>query len=311
MSSSTFTWATVTALGPLRIRLDGDAIALPFTPDSLVDPVLLAVDDRVRCEISNNRALVLGVAGGSAPVDVVPIGVVQWFAGAAAPTADWLIANGAAVSRTTYADLYAALGGASSPYGQGNGTTTFNVPNLLERGILGASTATSIGTVTFANATDTLTRTAHGLVDGARVYFTGGTAPTGLTASTRYFAVNTTANTLQLATTLGGSPINFTSDGSGTRTLFVEDFALGYAGGERAHKLTGPESPNLAINIRRFDGDANDYLGGSNNPYGITTPYTAGGVDYNIAYTGGGDRPHSELGPYLALTPIIKARAAA
>lgn len=309
MSESTFTWATVTALGPLRIRLDGDTSALPVTPDSLVDPLLLAVSDRVRVELSNNRALVLGAAGGPAPVDVVPVGVVQWFGGAAAPTSDWLICDGSAVSRTTYAALYAALGGASSPYGQGNGTTTFNVPNLLERTVAGAKAATSLGTVTFANATDLLTLAGHGLVDGARVYFTGGTAPTGLTASTRYFAVNTTANTLQLAATLGGAAINFTSDGSGTRTLFVEDFALGYAGGERAHKLTGPESPNLAINIRRFDGDANDYLGGSNNPYGITTPYTAGGVDYNVAYTGGGDRPHSELPPYVALTPIIKARA--
>lgn len=39
----------------------------------------------------------------------------------------WLKANGAAVSRTTYADLFAAIG---TTYGAGNGTTTFNVPDL-------------------------------------------------------------------------------------------------------------------------------------------------------------------------------------
>lgn len=307
MTESQFTWATVTGIAPLRIKLDGDSTALPFTPDSLVDPAALAVDDRVRCEIKDRRPIVLGVAGGPAPVDLIPIGVVQWFGGAAAPSSSWLICDGAAISRTTYAALYAALGGGSSPYGQGNGSTTFNLPNLLERGVLGARPAVSIGTVTFANATDTLTLTAHGLVDGARVYFTGGTAPSGLTAGTRYFAVNTTANTLQLATTMAGTPINFTTDGSGTRTLFVEDFALGYAGGERAHRLTARESPNLNINIRSFNGDANDFLAGSANAYGIATPYTPGGVEYNIAQTGGGDRPHNTVGPYLALTPIIKA----
>lgn len=60
---------------------------------------------------------------------VTPVGSVTAFAGAAAPTG-WLECNGDAVSRTTYAALYTALGGASSPYGQGNGTTTFNVPDL-------------------------------------------------------------------------------------------------------------------------------------------------------------------------------------
>jgi phage-related tail fiber protein len=48
------------------------------------------------------------------------------FAQNTAP-AGWLKANGAAVSRTTYADLFAAIG---TVFGNGNGTTTFNVPEL-------------------------------------------------------------------------------------------------------------------------------------------------------------------------------------
>jgi phage-related tail fiber protein len=42
-----------------------------------------------------------------------------------------LIRNGAAVSRTTYAALFAVIG---TTYGAGNGTTTFNVPNALTNG---------------------------------------------------------------------------------------------------------------------------------------------------------------------------------
>lgn len=60
----TFRWGTVTAVSPLRVRLDGDTSALPFTPDSLVDPLSLLVNDRVRCEVAVRRALIVGAAGG-------------------------------------------------------------------------------------------------------------------------------------------------------------------------------------------------------------------------------------------------------
>lgn len=56
-------------------------------------------------------------------------GDIKYSARSTAP-AGWLKANGAAVSRTAYAALYAALGGASSPFGQGDGVNTFNLPDL-------------------------------------------------------------------------------------------------------------------------------------------------------------------------------------
>ncbi len=55
-------------------------------------------------------------------------GQVIMFAGKAAP-AGTLLCNGAAVSRTTYADLFAAIG---TLYGAGDGATTFNLPAMLE-----------------------------------------------------------------------------------------------------------------------------------------------------------------------------------
>lgn len=58
-------WATVTAVSPLRIRLDGAGeTALPFTPESLIDPLELLVGDRVRCEITDKRVLIHGYNGG-------------------------------------------------------------------------------------------------------------------------------------------------------------------------------------------------------------------------------------------------------
>lgn len=65
-------------------------------------------------------------------VGASPCGSIMPFAGATIP-AGWLLCNGAAVSRTTYSSLFAALGGISSPWGLGDGSTTFNVPDLRNR----------------------------------------------------------------------------------------------------------------------------------------------------------------------------------
>ena len=57
---------------------------------------------------------------------MVPSGTVLYFAGQSAP-AGWLKANGAAISRTAYAALFAAIG---TTYGAGDGRSTFNLPDL-------------------------------------------------------------------------------------------------------------------------------------------------------------------------------------
>jgi hypothetical protein len=56
----------------------------------------------------------------------VPAGAVQQFARSSAPNG-WVKANGAALSRSTYATLFAAIG---TTFGAGDGSTTFNVPDL-------------------------------------------------------------------------------------------------------------------------------------------------------------------------------------
>lgn len=72
---------------------------------------------------------------------VLPSGLMMDFAGETAP-AGWLICDGSAVSRTTYAGLFATIG---TTWGIGNGTTTFNLPDLRRRVTVGAGgTSTSI-----------------------------------------------------------------------------------------------------------------------------------------------------------------------
>jgi microcystin-dependent protein len=77
-----------------------------------------------------------------------PTGSMFPFAGATAPAvtiggvAAWLLCNGAAVSRTDFADLFAVLG---STYGAGDGSTTFNLPDLRGRVPIGAGTGAQNG----------------------------------------------------------------------------------------------------------------------------------------------------------------------
>lgn len=74
-------------------------------------------------------------------------GTVIAFAANSAPSG-YLLCNGAAVSRTTYAALYAKIG---TLYGSGDGSSTFNLPNLADRFVMGSGTA---GTVKAAGLPD-------------------------------------------------------------------------------------------------------------------------------------------------------------
>lgn len=68
-----------------------------------------------------------------AVVASVPVGVTLPYAGSSAPIG-YLLCYGQAVSRTTYADLFTAI---STTYGVGDGSTTFNVPDLRGRSVFG------------------------------------------------------------------------------------------------------------------------------------------------------------------------------
>jgi microcystin-dependent protein len=70
----------------------------------------------------------------------LPTGTVLSFAGSSAPSG-YLLCDGAAVSRTTYAALYAVVG---TTYGTGDGSTTFNVPDGRSRTVVGAGQGTGL-----------------------------------------------------------------------------------------------------------------------------------------------------------------------
>lgn len=74
---------------------------------------------------------------------ITPTASVIPYAGSTAP-ANWLLCDGSAISRTTYATLFAII---STTYGVGNGTTTFNIPDLRGRVAVAKSTDTEFDTL--------------------------------------------------------------------------------------------------------------------------------------------------------------------
>lgn len=73
---------------------------------------------------------------------MAPSGLVAYFARSTAP-AGWLKANGAAISRTAYADLFAAIG---TTFGAGDGVNTFNLPDMRGEFIRGLDDGRGVDT---------------------------------------------------------------------------------------------------------------------------------------------------------------------
>ena len=72
--------------------------------------------------------------------DALPTGSYIQFAGSQAP-AGFLVCNGGELSRTTYSELFAVIG---TTYGSGDGSTTFNLPNLTDRFLQGSTTSGTV-----------------------------------------------------------------------------------------------------------------------------------------------------------------------
>ena len=159
----------------------------------------------------------------------MPSGALVAFAGSAAPTG-WLFCDGSAVSRTTYAALFTAIGTA---YGVGDGSSTFNVPDMRGRvpagfdsangtgrltgqtgGISAATLGNSGGEQTHTLSTAELAAHSHGVTDAGHVH--------SLPAQTMVFTgaadvfQHSGANNMTLGGNTGSSSSNITIQNAGS-----------------------------------------------------------------------------------------------
>jgi len=119
-------------------------------------------------------------------------------------------ANNTAVSFSTTGALPTGIT-ADAPYYVYNRTgTTYNLSTTAGVSQTATLPIASPGVVTVASAPS----------NGSQVIFsTTGSLPTGVTAGTAYYVVNSASTTFQISTTSGGSSINFTGSESGTHTV--------------------------------------------------------------------------------------------
>ena len=139
---------------------------------------------------------------------LIPTGCVQAFAGATTPQG-WLLCDGSAVSRTDYADLYAVIG---DTYGAGDGSTTFNLPNLTDKFIQGNSTSGTVKAAGLPNITGEFGFSQQ-YTGTQPVFITGNGAFNGDTVNANYATWGSESNVSNL-------PSRYTFDASRSSSIY-------------------------------------------------------------------------------------------
>lgn len=202
----------------------------------------------------------------------VPIGTILPYGGNSAPT-NYLLCQGQAVSRATYATLFTVLG---TNYGAGDGSTTFNLPNLTGRVPLGLNAGGAYGTALGA---------------------TGGAADATLVAH------NHTGTT---ATSSGDHSHNFSGTTSGHSNDHVHSAVApgGFLGGTPSG---GSYTVGGGTTVR-----ADGTTAGTNADHTHTYSGTTGGMtfDHNHSFTtasSGSSATNANLQPFQVVNYMVKA----
>lgn len=240
-----------------------------------------------------------------------PVGTILAYAGATSPTG-YLLANGAAVTRTgVTADLFALIG---TTYGAGDGSTTYNLPNLLGRVPVGRDATQSEfdvlgetgGAKTVQITAATMPSHVHGVTDMQHLH--GQTAhdhsvfnpPKIGTNGTHYHAnTMTTINiTHNHQSTQNGGSVMVIQTGAGPFNVAAPG-ASDFVTFDSGHTtLTGTSS------IDHAHGMNNEIVDAIMQPVSANIQFQVTGI--TGTNSAGSDGFHQNLQPYLAINYIIK-----
>jgi microcystin-dependent protein len=217
----------------------------------------------------------LSVGGGTDP----DIGTIKIHPSNTPPTG-WLICDGSAISRTTYSLLFTVIG---TTYGVGDGSTTFNIPNLQGRVVFGRDS----GQTEFDVLGETGGEKKHTLITAELASHThSNTFSIGNQSVDHTHGVSITSGTV--SSDHSHNVGRDTDGGSGTTRFTVHSSGSSGAGGQ---------APTSGISANHTH-DINGNTGGAS-------------VTHNHALSGsvssaGSDTAHNVLNPYIVLNYIIK-----
>ena len=254
IGTNTVTVAVHTATDTLAGKANGTMSLLPLQ------------GARFAANSTGNGYDIVGMVGAlfasstNATLGFVPAGVVMDYAGSSAPTG-WLECDGSAVSRTTYASLFSAIG---TTWGAGDGSTTFNLPPSAGRSRIGRGTATATETVSNQAASGNAIPVASNntkWITGMPVTLSSVSGYTGISSGS-YYIVRASSTTVQFATSLAnaqnGTVVTVTGTGSATLTTTFTARTIGETGGEEVHAMSSTELLNHGHTI----GPSGDLLAG-------------------------------------------------
>jgi microcystin-dependent protein len=227
-------------------------------------------------------------------------GVILPYAGTAAPNG-FLLCYGQAVSRTAYAALFSVI---STTYGVGDGSTTFNLPDLRGRAVagkddMGGSAANRLGVTISGTRASTSTGVITGLSSTAGLSIGMKASGTGIGTSAVISSIDSgTQVTLSVNSTATGT--------ANIRFGVVDGATLGDAGGAQVHTLVTDQMPSH--NHVQNNVDAFPLIEGAGWSRGLDAgdaakPITRASKTSNS--TGGG-QAHANVQPTLVLNYIIK-----
>lgn len=202
----TYTTAALNVENSNPVELDAEGRANVFVPAGI--PYKFVMHDAADVELwSVDSVEVPEPEAPPAPI-VVPPGAILAYGGSSAPDG-YLMCDGSAVSRTTFADLFDVIG---TTYGAGDGSSTFNVPDLRQRFPLGkgaAGTGSSLGSsggdIDHVHTGPEHAHAAGELVTGAPSATAEGQAGTGFTVASSTHTHEVTGDTADAGTGDTGS----------------------------------------------------------------------------------------------------------
>jgi len=240
---------------------------------------------------------------GTLPTGIVA-GVTYWIVNKATDTFEVAATPGGTSINTsgTQSGVHTAI---CAPHGDGDSSTTFNVPNLIDRMPIGYGTGTIVESFLPAAVdagTDAIAvegNNARWVTGSAVVLSTTGTLPAGLSPGT-YYVVRTGAQEIKLASSLAnaqnGTVVNITDQGTGTHTMTHTrpTRGLGEAGGEDAH----------AMSLSELLGHAHTSGGGTGYTLGATDPRNQAGTSVATSSVGG-NTAMNNMSPFIGERWII------
>ena len=203
----------------------------------------------------------------------------------ATPPSGWLICDGTAVNRITYADLFALIG---EDWGVGDGVNTFNLPNFVNFSPMGAGStvakAASAGATTHSHTGPSHTHTGPSHTHAGPSHTHTGPSHTH-SVPAHYHGMGT------------GADINITSSGTHNHGVHTKN-TLGGTGDTGGFAAKGKDGTSDCVDAGTSTTGAHTHaVGNFSGRIGLVT----GGVDGNSAMTRGTTNP-----PFLAVNYGIK-----